>query len=166
MGNYILIIIWIVVLIADAIEQRKGNKINRDFQNKKIENLEERNSLLMKMVDVEEEKAKALLSAMRNICGVDKKQTMSAAEMSEILTAFQRYLEFTPVTVVATLCTCNGLEILCQDSVCCDRFVLYARIVEGELIIENEKREMILDYTEEMDLSEEQVAFIRFGKKK
>lgn len=91
--------------------------------------------------------------------------TMTAAAVAETLSAFQRYLEYGPdETVVATLVTCNGLEILCQGHMG-ERYVLYARIINGELIIENERYESVFDYAEEMELSEEDINYIKFGKR-
>lgn len=90
---------------------------------------------------------------------------MSATEMAETLTAFQRYQDYgADETVVATLVTCNGLEILCQGHMG-ERYLLYARIINGELIIENERYENVLDYAEEMELTEEDVEYIKFGRR-
>lgn len=70
----ILLIVWIAVLIFDGHERRKENKQELNFLNKKIELLEEHNSLIMKNVEAERVKVKILLSAIRNNYELDKKR--------------------------------------------------------------------------------------------
>jgi len=61
----ILYLIWIVVIVIDIVQQRKQSKQNLVFLNKKIEILENREHFLMTLVDIEREKVKILIHAIR-----------------------------------------------------------------------------------------------------
>jgi len=61
----IIYLIWIVVIVIDIIQQRKQGKRDQDFLNKKIEFMENRERFLMNLVDIEKEKVKILIHAIR-----------------------------------------------------------------------------------------------------
>lgn len=61
----IIYLVWIVVIVIDIFQQRKKEKQNLEFLNKKIEFLENRERFLMNLVDIENEKVKILIHAIR-----------------------------------------------------------------------------------------------------
>lgn len=67
----IIYLIWIVVIVIDIFQQRKQGKQNLVFLNKKIESLENRERFLMNLVDIENEKVKILIHAIRFKSEVD-----------------------------------------------------------------------------------------------
>ena len=61
----IIYLIWIIVIVIDIFQQRKQEKRNLEYLNKKIEILENRELFLMNLVDIEKEKVKILVHAIR-----------------------------------------------------------------------------------------------------